>query len=216
VIRVVLVDDHAFYREGVRSLLAAEAPDLDVVGEAADGDEGVEVALRERADVVLMDLALPGSSGIEATARLTALRPGIAVLVLTMRDDESVFAALRAGARGYLLKHVDIATLTRSIRAAHHGETILGAGIGERVAGFVAAESGGRPTPFPELSGRERDVLELLARDLDNDEIARRLGLSLKTVRNYIAAVLTKLPARDRKVAGARARAAGWGAGSSR
>ena len=212
--RVVLVDDHPFYREGVRTLLATEAPDIEIVGEAADGADAVEVALRARPDVVLMDLALPTMSGIEATERIVRSAPDVAVLVLTMRDDESVFAALRAGARGYLLKHVDVTALARAIRAAADGETVLGAGIGQRVTAFLTAERPDRDGAFPQLTARERAVLELLARDLDNDAIAGRLGLSLKTVRNYVAAVLTKLPARDRVAAGAQARAAGWGAGS--
>ncbi len=190
-----------------------ELDDIEVVAEAADGEEAVGVVTEHVPDVVLMDLRMPGVGGLEATTRIAAALPEVKVLVLTMdEDDHSVFAALRAGARGYLLKESDGLVVHRSIRAVAAGEAVFGAGVAARVvAYFSRPASAGGALPFPELTDREREVLTLLADGLDNTEIARRLFLSPKTVRNRVSDVLGKLHARSRAEAVALARDAGLG-----
>ena len=211
-VRVVLVDDHPVFRQGMRAVLD-ELDDIEVVAEAAEGEEAVRVVARTAPDVVLMDLRMPGLGGIEATARITATQPGVKVLVLTMdEDDASVFAALRAGARGYLLKEADGLAVHRSVLAVASGEAVFGAGVAARVVAFFSRPaSAGGALPFPDLTEREREVLTLLADGLDNAEIARRLFLSPKTVRNRVSDVLGKLRARSRAEAVALARDAGLG-----
>ncbi|WP_136697372.1 response regulator transcription factor [Geodermatophilus dictyosporus] len=208
VLRVLVCDDSDSFREGLRALLST-SPEVDVVGEAAEGAAAVEAALALQPDVVLMDLTMPGTGGVEATRRLLAHSPHIAVLVLTMaEDDASVFAALQAGARGYLLKGARKAEILRAVQAVTDGGAVLGAPVATRLAALVA----GRPRPesvFPELSAREREVLVLLTEHLTNGEIAARLGLSEKTVRNRVSNVLAKLRVATRAEAVAAARRAG-------
>ncbi len=207
-LRVLVCDDSDTFREGLRALLSTSA-EVDVVGEAADGASAVEAALALQPDVVLMDLTMPGTGGVEATRRLLAHSPHIAVLVLTMaEDDASVFAALQAGARGYLLKGARKAEILRAVQAVTDGGAVLGAPVATRLAALVA----GRPRPesvFPDLSAREREVLVLLTEHLTNGEIAARLGLSEKTVRNHLSNVLAKLRVATRAEAVAAARRAG-------
>jgi len=215
-VRVVVVDDHPVFRTGMVTVLA-ELPDVLVVGQAADGQSAIETAGELLPDVVLMDLRMPGMSGLEATARITAAHPEVAVVVLTMdEDDDSVFAALRAGARGYLLKEADGDDVHRALLSVARGEAVFGPRIAQRVLAFFArVPAGAAPSavPFPQLTDREREVLDLLARGLDNASIARRLVLSEKTVRNRVSEVLAKLRARSRAEAVALARDAGLGLG---
>jgi DNA-binding NarL/FixJ family response regulator len=211
-IRIAVVDDHPVYRDGLRAL-AARSPDLELVGEAATGLEAVELAEATSPDVVLMDLRMPGMGGIEATRRILERRPETRVLILTMsEDDDSLFAAMRAGAGGYLPKDATREELVRAIRAAALGEVIFGASIATRLQAFFAA-SRGRPAadPFPELTDREDEVLELIARGRSNQEIASALQISGKTVRNHVANVFNKLRVADRGQAIVRAREAGIG-----
>ena len=211
-IRVLIADDHPFFRDGVRVLLEA-TPETAVAGEATTGDEVIALAERLQPDVVLMDLKMPGPNGIEATRRILAASPHIAVLVVTMyEDDDSVFAALRAGARGYLLKGADEEELLRAIRGVARGEAIFGPTIARRLLRFFAApQLTAPPPPFPELTEREREVLALLARGRSNPEIAGQLYLSPKTVRNHVSNILSKLQVADRAQAMVRARDAGLG-----
>ncbi len=210
--RVLVVDDHPLYREGLVTAITTMAA-MEVVGEAGDGEEAVRVALDVRPDVVVMDLHMPVLNGVEATRRLTAQAPEIAVLVLTMlENDESVFAAVRAGAKGYLLKGADRAEIGRALDAVAHGEVVFSAGIAGRVqAWFAAGRPGAAASPFPELTEREREVLDLVARGLTNAAIARRLVVSDKTVRNHVSNVFAKLHVAGRAEAVARARDGGLG-----
>lgn len=205
--RVLVVDDHPLYREGL--VTAIQAMDgVEVVGEAADGETAVAEAGRLAPDVVLMDLHMTGVNGIDATRRIVAGQPGTAVLVLTMLDgDDSVFAALRAGARGYLLKGADRAEIARALTAVAHGGVVFSSGLAARVLHFFSAAPGRvGPVPFPDLTEREREVLDLVARGLTNTAIAARLTVSEKTVRNHVANVYAKLRVADRAAAVARAR----------
>jgi DNA-binding NarL/FixJ family response regulator len=208
--RVLVVEDHPLFRKGVVALLEA-VDGLAVVGSAASGEEAVTRAASLRPDVVLMDLQLPGMSGIEATRAIVAARPEIAVLVLTLfEDEESVFLALRAGARGYVLKDADEEELIAAVRAVHRGEAIFSRSVAERVLAYFAAP---RPAPkvFPALTDREREILGLIARGRSNPAIAKELFLSPKTVANYVSAIFAKLQVADRAEAMIRAREAGLG-----
>lgn len=212
-LRVLVVDDHPLYRDGLVTAIAA-MPDVEVVGDAADGAEAVRIARELEPDVVVMDLHMPELNGIEATRQMVTDRPATAVLVLTMLDgDDSVFAAMRAGARGYLLKGADRAEIRRALEAMANGEVVFSSGIASRVLSFFAAGPAKRVlTPFPLLTDREREILDLVARGLTNAAIAQRLVLSSKTVRNHVSNVLTKLQAASRAEAVAQARDAGLGA----
>jgi len=210
-VRVLIADDHPLFRDGLAALLRA-APDTELAGAAATGTEAVGLAGQVQPDVVLMDLRLPGLNGIEATRQIVADSPHTAVVVLTMfDDDDSVFAALRAGARGYLLKGADQDEIRRAVQAAAAGEAIFGAGIASRVLAYFTA----LPTPaqalFPQLTEREREVLELVAQGRSNAMIAARLQLSQKTIRNNVSNILAKLQVADRAQAIIRARDAGLG-----
>jgi DNA-binding NarL/FixJ family response regulator len=210
-VRVVVADDHPLFREGLRSLIA-DAPETELVGLAANGDEAVAVTLAQRPDVVVMDLRMPGLNGVDATRRILATAPDIAVLVLTMvEEDASIFAAMRAGAKGYVLKGAGPETILRSILVVGAGEAIFGAAVAARLNQFFTAGTGPATTPFPELTARERDILALMATGANNTAIAARLGLSEKTVRNNVSNVFTKLRVADRAAAVARARDAGLG-----
>ena len=211
-IRIVLADDHPVYRDGLRALID-RSPDLELVGEAATGSEAVAVAAASRPSVVLMDIRMPGMTGIEATRQILQAQPDTRILVLTMsEDDDSLFAAMRAGARGYLPKDADSEDLVRAIRAVAVGDVIFGESIATRLQSFFRADRG-RPVsaPFPELTDREDEVLELIARGRSNTEIARRLEISDKTVRNHVANIFNKLHVADRSQAIVRAREAGLG-----
>ncbi len=194
-LRILVVDDHPLFVAGVTGLLDS-IEDTEVVATAADGEAAVREAVLARPDVVLMDLNLPGISGLEATRRIVAASPESAVVVLTMLDDdESVLAALRAGARGYVLKEAGQEELLATIRAVATG----GAVVGAAVAGRMLASLDAKPAPaFPELTERESQVLTLMAEGWDNRRIAAELGVSAKTVANHVSHVLTKLQARDR------------------
>ncbi|MFN8512545.1 MAG: response regulator transcription factor [Thermomicrobiales bacterium] len=210
-ITILIADDHPMFRFGMRARLGAE-PDLAVVGEAGSGEEAVELAAKLAPDVVLMDLNLPGINGIEATRLLRDSSPAVAVLVVTMFDDDSVFAAMRAGARGYLLKDAEAEETVRAIRAVANGEAIFSPSVAKRLMGFFAAPRPAIPAPtFPELTEREREVLELLAQGYTNIAIAQRLFLSPKTARNYVSSIFGKLQVADRTEAIVRARQAGLG-----
>jgi len=211
-IRVLLADDHHLFREGLRALLAS-ASDLEVVGEAGDGNEVVAKAAEVRPDVILMDLQLPGINGVEATRRILDSQPTVSVLVLTMFEDtDTVLAAMRAGARGYLLKDTHEEALLRSVRAVANGEALFGPAVAERLIQYLAvATPPAEPRAFPELTGRELEVLSLLAQGLTNQAVADRMGVSLKTARNHVSNILARLQVADRTEAVARARAAGLG-----
>ena len=213
-IRIVLVDDHPMVREGLRAVLE-HLGGAHVVGEAGDGEEAVRVVVDTHPDVVVMDLAMPGMSGIDATRRLVDHDPDLGVLVLTMsEDDASVFAALRAGARGYVLKGASGAELLSAVSSVARGEAVYGAAVAGRIRRFLSEGFQGAPaesSPFPELTAREREILDLLADGLANAEIARTLFLSPKTVRNIVSAIYAKLQVADRAQAVVRARQAGLG-----
>jgi DNA-binding NarL/FixJ family response regulator len=209
-VRVLLADDQALFREALATLLEVR-PEVEVVGEAANGAEALDRVAELRPDVVLMDLQLPGISGIEATRAIVATSPDVRVLVLSLFEDEdSVFLALRAGARGYVLKDADEDELTGAIRAVARGEAIFSRAIAERVLSFFAAPRRA-PEVFPELTAREREILALIAAGHPNPSIARSLHLSPKTVANYVSAIFAKLQVADRAEAMVRAREAGLG-----
>ncbi|NUP80139.1 MAG: response regulator transcription factor [Nonomuraea sp.] len=211
-IRVMVVEDHPVFAEGLVSLLG-DAPEIDVVGVASTGEAAVDLAGRVAPEVVLMDLHLPGISGVEATSRILADRPEVVVLALTMlTDDETVRAAIRAGARGYLLKESTGEDIVRSLRAVAAGQVVFGASTGDRLLS-VLATTPARPRPLPELTDREVEILDLVAVGLNNQAIARRLVLSEKTVRNHVSNIFAKLHVSDRSAAVARARDAGLGSG---
>lgn len=197
-ITVVVADDHALFRSGVVAILDG-TPDITVVAEATSGQEAIDLVAVHRPDVVLMDVMMPGINGIAATERCRRAHPGVAVIVVTMMDDaETVFAAMCAGARGYLVKGSGKETMVRAIRAAANGEVLLSAEVAERTLGFFGADSGPRARPFPELTDREFDVLKLVARGRSNAEAGAALGLSAKTVANHLSRVFTKLEVADR------------------
>jgi DNA-binding NarL/FixJ family response regulator len=213
--RVVVADDHPTFRRGLHALFDS-LDDIEVVGEAEDGEAAVTLAAELSPDVVLMDLNMPGVNGIEATRRIVADNPSIAVLVLTMLDeDESVFAAMRAGARGYVVKGADTDDVLRALESVARGDAVFGPAVANRVLAYLTRPLSARdPVLFPELTDREREVLELIARGHSNSNIARALVVSPKTVRNHVSNVFTKLQVSDRAEAIVRARKAGLGADS--
>jgi DNA-binding NarL/FixJ family response regulator len=212
VIRVVLVDDHPVFRHGLRALLGA-LDDVQVVAEGADGEDAVRLVEEWHPEVVVMDLNMPGMTGVEATRRIAGAAPETGVLVLTMfEDDESVFAAMRAGARGYLVKGADSPDVVRAITAVADGEAIFGPSVAQRVLGYLTRPLTSQDeVVFPELTAREREVLTLLAAGRPNGQIAQALSLSAKTVRNNVSSIFSKLQVADRSEAIVRARRAGLG-----
>jgi DNA-binding NarL/FixJ family response regulator len=211
-VRVLIADDHPLFREGMRGRLDRVA-DIAVVGEAASGEEAVELAKELEPHVVLMDIKMPGLNGIEATREILRASPRVDVLMLTMfEDDDSVFAAMRAGAKGYLLKDSGGEGVVYAIRAVTSGEAVFGPGVAERIIGFFSVPRSAAPQrAFPELTEREEEVLSLVAQGKSNQEIARQLFVSLKTVRNHVSHILLKLQVADRAQAVIRARDAGMG-----
>lgn len=211
-VTILLADDHAAFRDGLRALLAT-VPAVEIVGEAATGLEAVSQALALQPDIVLMDLQMPSLDGISATKQIVAASPHITVLVLTMfEDDDSVFSAMRAGARGYVLKGADRAEIIRSIHAVVNGEAIFGAAIARRLMDYFSVPRPSVPAQaFPQLTEREREVLELIAGGRGNQAIAAELFLSSKTVRNHVSNIFSKLQVADRAQAIVRAREAGLG-----
>ncbi len=210
-IRLLIADDHPAFRRGLE-LMLADVDDVEIVGEAETGLRAVEVARQLSPDVILMDLRMPGLDGIEASRRVTRNTPAPAVVVLTMfEDDDSVFAAMRAGALGYLLKGAEQEEIVRAIRAVNAGEAIFGPEIAQRVIAHFANGAGSTVAAFPSLTEREREILELVAAGKGNATIAHELMISLKTVRNHVSNVFTKLQVSDRSAAIVKARDAGLG-----
>jgi DNA-binding NarL/FixJ family response regulator len=212
VLRVLIADDHPLFRHGIAALLQVAAA-FEVVGEATTGEEVVTLAEHLQPDVILMDIHMPGISGIEATRRIVHTSPHIRILMITMsEDDASMFAAMQAGARGYVLKDAQKEDMLRAILAIGHGEAIFSPAVATRLINFFAAP---RPTMppqvFPELTDREREILDLIAQGHSNPEIAEQLILSPNTVRNYVSNVFSKLQVIDRAQAIVRAREAGLG-----
>jgi DNA-binding NarL/FixJ family response regulator len=211
-IRILIADDHPLFRDGLRVLLESVA-DTEVVGEASSGEEAVAAACSLVPDVVVMDLSMPGLNGIDATRRILGQCRGVNVLIMTMHeDDEAVFAAIRAGARGYQLKGAAQEETLRAIRSVANGEAIFGPVIADRLQRLLAAPPEIDPADaFPQLTQRELEILALLAARRTNAEIAAALFLSQKTVRNYVSSIFAKVEAADRAEAGLLARAAGLG-----
>jgi DNA-binding NarL/FixJ family response regulator len=208
--RILIADDHASFREGLRLLLLS-TQDMEVIGEAETGEKAVALAESLQPDVILMDLQMPEVNGIEATRRILNISPHIGILVISMfEDDDSVFAALRAGARGYLLKGAPKAEIVRAVRGVVSGEAIFGPLIAKRLMQFFATSQPAVPAKlFPELTDREREILALIAQHYKNPEIANRLSLSQKTVRNHISNIFNKMQVTDRAQAILKARDAG-------
>jgi DNA-binding NarL/FixJ family response regulator len=209
-LRIVVADDHSVVREGVRALLSA-VEGYELVGTAATGAEAVKSAVTLRPDVLVMDIQMPDMTGIEATREIRRVAPTVAVLMLTMfDDDESVFAAMRAGALGYVLKGAAPESMIRAIAVVAGGEAIFGAGVATRALRYFSTPRAD-PTVFPELTPREREVLTLIASGLNNAAIAGRLGLAPNTVGNHISNIFAKLQVASRAEAIVRARSAGLG-----
>lgn len=217
-IRVQVVDDHALFRDGVTAILGA-APDIEVVGEADNGMRALQQAEALKPDVILMDIQMPDMSGLEATKQILQILPTTGIIMVTMlEDDDSLFAAMRAGARGYVLKGADKAEMLKSVRAVAQGEAIFGPAIAGRLADFfrqvntvtLERES---TRPFPDLTDREHEILELIARGRNNQQIATQLHITMKTVSNHISNVFSKLQVADRAQAIVRAKDAGMGNG---
>ncbi|GIH26861.1 DNA-binding response regulator [Acrocarpospora phusangensis] len=210
-IRLLVVDDHPVVRDGLRALMST-VDGIEVVAVAEDGAQALRAVREHAVDVVLMDIAMPVMDGVEATRRLTGEPSPPTVVMLTMADDDlSLLAAVRAGARGYLLKHSGQEDVIAAVRAAARGQAVFGQGAADALITLLHAPPAAAPPPFPQLTQREREVLDLLAKGLGNQAIARRLHLSPKTVANTVSAILPKLPARDRAEAVERARTAGLG-----
>lgn len=214
-IRLVIADDHTLFREGLRAILGAQS-DIEIVGEASNGAQAVTLAASELPDVILMDVQMPELNGIAATEKILDANPHIGIIVLTMlEDDDSVFAAMRAGARGYVLKGADKAEMLRAIHAVAQGEALFGPAVAKRLMNYFHEVRGMKnlapPRAFPELTEREIEVLDLIARGYNNGEIAEKLVLSPKTVSNHISNIFSKLQVADRAQAIVRARQAGLG-----
>jgi DNA-binding NarL/FixJ family response regulator len=211
-IRVLIVDDHPLFRDGMHGLLDSVS-ETEVVGEAASGEEAITLAESLQPDVILMDIKMPGMNGLQAMREILHTSPHIRILIVSMlEDDDSVFAAMRAGALGYVPKGANQTEMLRAIRAVANGEAIFGPGIAQRLIGFFSASKPSiSPRIFPELTDREAEILELIAKGNTNEEIAQQLVLSLKTVRNHVSNIFSKLQVADRAQAIIRARDAGLG-----
>jgi DNA-binding NarL/FixJ family response regulator len=210
-IRILIANDHPVFRFGMRTLLETEV-DFEVIGEASTGDETVALTDELQPDVILMDITMPGMNGVEATRRVLDRHPTTGILIITMLDDDTLFPAMRAGARGYLLKGADGEETLRAIRAVAHGEAIFSPAIAERLTQVISMPSPAEvEAPFPDLTPRELEILALIARGMSNAEIAQRYTLSLKTIRNYVSNILNKLQVSDRFQAAIRARDSGLG-----
>jgi DNA-binding NarL/FixJ family response regulator len=211
-IRILIADDHQLFRDGLRALLTSD-PEAELVGEAATGEEAIARAADLQPDVIVMDIQMPGLNGIEAVRQIVRASPHVSILMVTMFDDDpSVFSAMRAGAKGYLLKGAKHAEMIRAIHAVANGEAIFSPPIAVRMMEFFnTMKPAAPPQAFPELSDREREILGLIAQGYKNAEIADRLVLSEKTVRNHISNIFSKLQVADRAEAIIRAREAGLG-----
>ncbi|CAN5663077.1 MAG: response regulator [Rubrobacteraceae bacterium] len=211
-LKTMIADDHPLFRDGMRGLLST-TDDIEVVGEAKSGEEAVELSSELRPDVILMDIKMPGGNGIEATRRILAENPDIRILVVTMfEDDASVFTAMRAGARGYVLKDAEKDDMIGAIRTVGRGGAVFGPGVASRLTDFFTTARPAAPKEaFPTLTDREREMLHLMAKGASNAEIAILLSLSGKTVANYVSNILVKLQVADRKEAARRARESGLG-----
>jgi DNA-binding NarL/FixJ family response regulator len=215
-IRILIVDDHTLFRDGLSAILT-NVPDIEVVGEAGTGREAVAQVKILTPDVVLMDISMPDLNGIEATQQVLAVKPDTGIIMLTMlEDNDSLFAAMCAGARGYILKGADKAEVLKTIRAVADGEALFGPVIATRLTSFFQNSKGVAnqnevALPFPDLTDREREVLELIAQGENNQEIAQQLHISAKTVSNHISNVFNKLQVADRAQAIVKARQAGLG-----
>lgn len=214
-IKVLIADDHLFYREGIRTLLST-AEEIEIIGEASNGLDVITRTSELQPDIILMDLKMPGLNGIDATRQIIQKQPKVGILVITMfDDDESVFAVMRAGARGYILKDADQEELVRAITAVYRGEAIFSPTIAQRMMNYfsnVAREGKSRVNQaFPELTEREIEILEWIAQGYSNPAIANKLSLSVKTVQNYVSNILSKLQVVDRTEAIIRAREKGLG-----
>jgi DNA-binding NarL/FixJ family response regulator len=210
-IRVLIADDHTLFRDGLVALLTS-FDDIQVVGTAQDGLEAVQQAAASQPDVILMDILMPELNGIEATRTIIEASPHIGVIMLTMfEDDESIFSAMRAGARGYILKGADQDDVLRAICAVNRGEALFGPSIASRLMDFFNVPASEPPQAFPELTERENEILALIAQGTSNHEIAQQLNISLKTVRNHVSNIYNKMQVTDRVQAVLRAREAGLG-----
>jgi len=210
-IRILIADDHPVFRFGLRALLESQ-PDMIVLAEAESGEESVRLTQSLRPDVVLMDVNMPGLNGIEATRRIAAGASETAILIITMFDDDTVFMAMQAGARGYLLKGAQGHETLRAIRAVADGDVIFSPGVAEQMMAYFARGMKATPdAPFPDLTPREREILELLAQGLTNTAIAEKLVLSPKTIRNQVSNIFSKLQVATRSEAIVKAREAGLG-----
>jgi DNA-binding NarL/FixJ family response regulator len=211
-VRILIVDDHTLFREGVRAILKAVA-DIEIIGEAATGEEAIDKVSALTPDIILMDIQMPDMNGVEATHKILKNHPDMGIIILTMlEDDDSLFSALRAGARGYVLKGADKAEMLKSIRAVANGEALFGPAIANRLTKFFKNPSGMAKSPaFPELTNREFEVLELIARAYNNQQIAETLHITIKTVSNHISNIFNKLQVADRTEAIFKARDAGLG-----
>lgn len=211
-VRILIADDHTLFRDGLKALLGSR-PGTEVVGEAATGREAVALAEKWQPDIVLMDIQMPGLNGIEATRQIVQTSPHIGVIIVTMfEDNDSLFAAMRAGARGYVLKGADQEEMLRVIQAVAQGEALFGPAIAARLHSYFTAPKPETLAPtFPNLTEREQQVLALLAQGHSNGDIARQLHISPKTVRNHCSNIFSKLQVVDRVQAIIRARDAGLG-----
>ena len=215
-IRVLIVDDHEPFLNGLRTLLSSFSG-IEVISEATNGDDAIRLAEKYQPDIILMDIQMPGINGIEATRLIHQSSPHIGIVVLTMfEDDDSVFASMRAGARGYLLKGADQSEISRAILSVNSGEALFGPGIARRLINFFTNINPSQgEKPFPELTDREHEVLNLIAQGLNNSDISQQLVISSKTVRNHVSNIFSKLQVVDRAQAIIRARDAGMGTGEN-